>query len=91
MSAATLAELQDEMAGAENRIQIAEGALAPIIANLEKQGQRLNSDTLAAMGRMKSMLAKGQQEMAGGDAGGAKESFRIARAYADRVLKSVGR
>ena len=89
--ASTQAELQDEMAGAENRIQSAEAALAPIIANLEKQGQTLNSDTLTAMGRMRGMLDKGRQEMAAGNAAAARESFRISRAFADRVLKYVGR
>ncbi len=86
-----MADLQDELSGAENRIRIAEGALAPIIANLERQGQTLNSDTLATMVRMKSTLDKGQREMSSGDAVAAKESFRIARALADRVLRSVGR
>jgi hypothetical protein len=91
LSAAVLSELQDDLDGAENRIRIAEAAYAPIIANLERQGQTLNSDTLTTMARMKATLEKGRREMDGGDAANAKESFRIARALADKVLRSVGR
>ncbi len=91
LSAAVLSELQDDLRGAESRIQAAEGALAPIIANLAQQGHTLNADTLASMARMKAMLEKGRREMAGGNAAAAKESFTIARAIADKVLRSVGR
>ena len=91
ISAAALSELQDELAAAETRIQTAEVTLAPLIANLERQGQTLNSDTLAAMARMKTMLDQGRREMAAGHAAAAKQSFVIARALADKVLRSVGR
>ncbi len=89
--AALMAELQDDLARAETRIQIAEATLAPLIANLEQQGHTLNSDTMTAMSRMKTMLDKGRREMAAGHAAAAKESFAIARALADKVLRSVGR
>ncbi len=84
-------ELQDEYVGAESRVQIAEQTIAPVRANLERQGQTLNADTLTAMARMKAMLDKGRREMASGNGAAAKESFGAARALADRVLRSVGR
>ncbi len=89
--AAASPELQDEYAGAESRVQIAEQTIAPVRANLERQGQTLNADTLTAMARMKAMLDKGRREMASGNSAAAKESFGAARALADRVLRSVGR
>ena len=89
--AAASPELQDEYAGAESRVQIAEQTIAPVRANLERQGQTLNADTLTAMARMKAMLDKGRREMASGNGAAAKESFGAARALADRVLRSVGR
>ena len=91
ISAAVLAELEDDLARAETRIQTAEVTLAPLIANLERQGQTLNADTMTAMARMKAALDKGRREMASGNAAAAKESFGIARAWADKVLRSVGR
>ena len=89
--ASVMADLQDDLARAETRIQTAEATLAPVIANIEQQGHTLNSDTMTAMSRMKTMLEKGRREMAAGDAAGAKESFAIAHALADKVLRSVGR
>ena len=89
--ASLMAELQDDLAGAETRIQTAEATLAPLIANLAQQGHTLNSDTMTAMSRMKTMLDKGRREMAAGHAAAAKESFAIARALADKVMRSVGR
>ena len=89
--ASVMADLQDDLARAESRIQTAEVTLAPLIANLERQGQTLNSDTMTAMSRMRTMFDKGRREMAAGNAAAAKESFSIARAWADKVLRSVGR
>ena len=89
--ASVMADLQDDLARAESRIQTAEVTLAPLIANLERQGQTLNADTMTAMSRMRTMLDKGSREMAAGHAAAAKESFAIARAWADKVLRSVGR
>ena len=86
-----MADLQDDLARAESRIQTAEVTLAPLIANLERQGQTLHSDTMTAMSRMRTMFDKGRREMAAGNAAAAKESFSIARAWADKVLRSVGR
>ncbi len=85
------ADLMDDLNRAEARIQLAESTIAPIAANLERQGMTLNADTQATIGRMKAMLEKGRQEMLAGKAAAAKESFNIARVLADRVLKSVGR
>lgn len=90
-SNAAMAELQDEVMRAESRIRIAETAMAPIIANLQQQGQTLNSDTLSAMARMNAMLDQGRREMANGQVAAAKESIRISRALADKVLRTVGR
>lgn len=91
LSVAALSELQGDLRRAESRIQAAEEALAPIAASLAQQGHTLNADTLASMARMKATLEKGRREMASGNAAAAKESFTIARAIADKVLRSVGR
>ena len=79
------------MAGAEARIQTAEQTIAPVKANLERQGQTLNADTMSAMVRMRTMLEKGRREMTSGNMAAAKESFAVARALADRVLRTMGR
>jgi hypothetical protein len=89
--AAVLSEVEDEISGAESRIQTAEQTIAPIKANLERQGQTLNADTMSALVRMRSMLDKSRRELASGDVAAAKESVATARALADRVLRSVGR
>ena len=88
---AVLAELQDEYSGAESRIQIAEQTIAPVKTKLEQQGQTLNPNTMMDMAKMKIMLDKARREISAGNAGAAKDSLAAARAFADKVLRTVGR
>ena len=39
-----MAELQDDLSGAETRIQLAEVTIAPVIASLQREGHTLNTD-----------------------------------------------
>ena len=89
--AAVSAEMQDRMASAEARVAIAETSIEPIRRTLESQGQTLAANTLSDLSAMRLRLGSAKRHLAAGNEAAAKESLAAAQAFADRVLKSVGR
>lgn len=79
------------MASVESRVVIAEQTIQPLRQNLEAQGQTLNANTLSDLGAMRVRLNQAKRYLASGNESGARESMAAAQAFADRVMKTVGR
>jgi hypothetical protein len=51
----------------------------------------LNANTLSDLGAMRVRLNQAKRFLAAGNESGARESMAAAQAFADRVMKTVGR
>lgn len=91
VSSADANAFEEELINVTTKIGTAEQTVEPVRRNLERSGQTLNADTLAAITRMRLQLEKAKREAASGNLAGARETLGIADALATKVLRSVGR
>ena len=89
--AAEMADIEDRMANATSKVEIAEQTIEPVRQSLGRTGQSLNPDIAAAMTNMRSRLSRAKRDIAAGDAAAAREDIAAADGLAAKVLKSVGR
>ena len=89
--AAEWRELKDLFASVSSQVESAAAAIQPIQANLARQGQQLNPDTLGNLAKMRNSLANAKAALDAGRNADARDQLIAARAYAERVLKVVGR
>lgn len=84
-------ELQEALANAASKAEIAEQTLTPLKQSLERDGQTLNAETLSRLTRMRTSLERAKRSVAAGDAAAAQESIAVTEGLADKLLRSVGR
>ncbi len=88
---AELADVEERMANATSKVEIADQTIEPVRQSLAKTGQTLNPDTTSAMANMHSRLARAKRDIGAGDLAAAREDIAAADALAAKVLRSVGR
>jgi hypothetical protein len=86
-----LADVEERMANATSKVEIADQTIEPVRQSLAKTGQTLNPDTTSAMANMHSRLARAKRDIAAGDLAAAREDIAAADGLAAKVLRSVGR
>jgi hypothetical protein len=84
-------EFMTQLASAEAKSQVAEQTITELRANAQKLGHLLHPDIETQYLRMKMALEAARKAGAEGNLNSATENLSIARANAERVLKSGGR
>jgi hypothetical protein len=91
ISPAELREAEDNIASVAGHVKTADDGIEPIRQSLAANGQILSPELQSAAALMHSRLDRARRHLAAGDLAAVKDDLTAADAFANKVLRAVGR